>query len=110
MLENLPENELTDKIIGCAIEVHKEYGGPGLKESAYEAALEWELKQSGLKVFRQKPVPVVYKGHRFEMEDEHPKRFDKRLAKDNPAALRNILREEDSVSEELIAEIEKKYK
>ena len=40
MLENLPENELTDKIIGCAIEVHKEYGGPGLKESAYEAALD----------------------------------------------------------------------
>lgn len=35
MLEELEENELTERIIGLAIEVHKEYGGPGLKESAY---------------------------------------------------------------------------
>ena len=73
MLENLAENELTERIIGLAIEVHKEYGGPGLKESAYEAALEWELKEHGIKVVRQKPVPVVYKGHVFACDDEHPK-------------------------------------
>jgi GxxExxY protein len=53
-------NELTSKIIGCAIEVHKVLG-PGLLESAYEECLFYELKMAGLKVERQKPVPVVYK-------------------------------------------------
>ena len=48
MLENLPENALTEKIIGCAIEVHRTYGGPGLREFAYEVALEWELRQAVL--------------------------------------------------------------
>ena len=54
MLEELPENALTEKIIGCAIEVHRTYGGPGLKEFAYEVALEWELRQAGLTVERQR--------------------------------------------------------
>jgi len=76
MLAELPENELTEKIIGLAIEVHKTYGGPGLKENAYEAALEWELKNAGLEVERQKPVPIIYKGMTFETDDEHPKRLD----------------------------------
>ncbi len=76
MLEELPENALTEKIIGCAIEVHRTYGGPGLKEFAYEVALEWELRQVGLTVERQRPVPVVYKGHVFCADDENPKRFD----------------------------------
>lgn len=76
MLATLPENELTEKIIGLAIEVHRTYGGPGLKENAYEAALEWELKNAGLSVERQKPVPVVYKGMTLEADDEHPKRLD----------------------------------
>lgn len=76
MLADLPENELTERIIGLAIEVHKTYGGPGLKENAYEAALEWELKNAGLKVERQKPVPIIYKGMTFEADDEHPKRLD----------------------------------
>ena len=53
-------NEITKKIIGCAIEVHKILG-PGLLESAYEACLFYELQKEGLKVERQKPVPVVYK-------------------------------------------------
>ncbi len=52
--------ELTRKIIGASIEVHKALG-PGLLESAYEECLFYELTQLGLKVERQKPVPVIYK-------------------------------------------------
>ena len=53
-------NEITKKIIGCAIEVHKILG-PGLLESAYEACLFYELQKEGLRVERQKPVPMIYK-------------------------------------------------
>lgn len=53
-------NQVTNKIIGCAIEVHKSLG-PGLLESAYEECLVSELQNSGLTAERQKPVPVVYK-------------------------------------------------
>ncbi|MBU0559338.1 MAG: GxxExxY protein [Bacteroidetes bacterium] len=53
-------NKITEKIIGCAIEVHK-FLGPGLLESAYEECLSYELTKSGLNIERQKPVPVVYK-------------------------------------------------
>ncbi len=53
-------NQLTEKIIGCAIEVHRSLG-PGLLESAYEECLLFELQKSGLKAERQKPVPVIYK-------------------------------------------------
>lgn len=58
-------NEITEKIIGCAIEVHR-YLGPGLLESAYEECLAYELKNYGLIVERQKPVPVVYKEIKLE--------------------------------------------
>ena len=53
-------NELTGKIIGCAIEVHKLLG-PGLLESAYEECLCYELAQNNIVYERQKPIPVVYK-------------------------------------------------
>ena len=53
-------NKITEIIIGCAIEVHKLLG-PGLLESAYEECLCYELRKAGLKVERQKAVPVVYK-------------------------------------------------
>jgi GxxExxY protein len=53
-------NKITEKIIGCAIEVHKSLG-PGLLESAYEECLCYELEKAGLLFKRQKPVPVVYK-------------------------------------------------
>ena len=52
---------LTGKVIGLAIEVHRNLG-PGLLESAYEECLCWELKQAGLSVQRQIALPVVYKG------------------------------------------------
>lgn len=56
------ENELSYRIIGAAIEVHRTLGGPGLLESIYEAALCHELTLSGLNVQQQVPVQVVYKG------------------------------------------------
>ena len=56
------ENELSNKIIGAAIEVHRTLGGPGLLESIYEAALCHELTLRGLQIQRQLPVQVIYKG------------------------------------------------
>ncbi len=52
--------DITKVIIGCAIDVHKELG-PGLLESAYEECLSYELQKVGLKVEKQKAIPVVYK-------------------------------------------------
>ena len=69
------QRELTNKIIGAALEVHQVLGC-GLKEEAYEAALAWELHQRGLSVERQVPCPVVYKGMILCENDEHPKRMD----------------------------------
>ncbi len=54
------ENEITEKIIGCAIEVHKQLG-PGLLESAYEECLYYELLSNGLDVKKQLALPLVYK-------------------------------------------------
>ena len=56
----MKENEISGKIIGCAIEVHKALG-PGLLESVYEECLFYELQAAGLKVKKQKSLPVVYK-------------------------------------------------
>ena len=53
-------NLITQEIIGAAIGVHQALG-PGLLESAYEACLAYELAGSGVKVERQKPLPVVYR-------------------------------------------------
>ena len=65
------ENEISKKIIGCAIEVHKQLG-PGLLESAYQECLYYELKQHGLKVQKEKPMPIVYK----EVKLDHGYRID----------------------------------
>ena len=54
------ENDLTEKIIGCAIEVHRNLG-PGLLESVYEEALCYELSKAGLSFVRQQSVPIQYK-------------------------------------------------
>jgi GxxExxY protein len=58
-------NLITEVIIGCAIKVHQHLG-PGLLESAYEECLVFELKKAGLKVERQKPVPVIYEEIKLE--------------------------------------------
>jgi GxxExxY protein len=54
-------NKVTESIIGAAIAVHRELG-PGLLESTYEACLAYELVERGLKVERQKALPVKYRG------------------------------------------------
>ncbi len=54
-------NNLSYKIVGCAIEVHK-YLGPGLLESVYESCLVEEMIEQGLPVERQVQVPINYKG------------------------------------------------
>ena len=53
-------NWITERIIGAAIDVHKQLG-PGLLESAYEECLNYELNRQGLSTARQQPLPVVYK-------------------------------------------------
>jgi GxxExxY protein len=55
------ENEISYKIVGAAIEVHRTLGGPGLIESIYESSLCHELTLRGLQVQRQLTVPVMYK-------------------------------------------------
>jgi len=54
-------NQLTEAVIGAAIEVHRELG-PGLLESAYQRALEHELSLRGIRFEGQKACAVVYKG------------------------------------------------
>lgn len=61
----LAENEITERIIGAAIEVHRHLG-PGILESAYEACLCYELSQSGLRFQRQVHLPIHYKGINLE--------------------------------------------
>lgn len=56
----MTENEVSEKIIGCAIKVHKSLG-PGLLESAYLECLFYELQSIGLKVEKQRALPLIYK-------------------------------------------------
>lgn len=58
---DMPENAVTERIIKCAIAVHRELG-PGLLENVYEEALDIECKVEGLFVARQFKVPVLYRG------------------------------------------------
>jgi GxxExxY protein len=65
------ENEISNKVIGLALEIHKKLG-PGLLESAYKECLYYELIESGFKVEREKPVPLIYK----EVKLDHGYRID----------------------------------
>ena len=56
---------LSHRVIGCAIEVHRELG-PGLLESAYEQCLAHELKLNGIQFQLQRPQAVQYKGVRLD--------------------------------------------
>jgi GxxExxY protein len=77
MQENNRLDQISRRIIGAAIEVHRHLG-PGLLESAYQSCLAFELRHLGLKVEEQKSLPVVYKqvkldcGYRLDLvvEDE----------------------------------------
>jgi GxxExxY protein len=64
-MSQLDRNELTGVIIEAAMKVHTRLG-PGILESAYEACLAYELTKRGLKVERQKELPVVYEGVRID--------------------------------------------
>ncbi len=70
-------NEISKLIIGFAIEVHKKLG-PGLLESAYQECLYYELKKAGLKIEKEKPMPIIYK----EVKLDHGYRIDL-LVEDN---------------------------
>ncbi len=59
-MSKLAHEELTGRIIACAIAVHKALG-PGFLESIYETALAVELNHAGLKVEQQKILPVYYR-------------------------------------------------
>ena len=56
-----PQREVTEKIIGAAIEVHRLLG-PGLLESVYQQAMQAELALRGILFEAQKSIPVIYKG------------------------------------------------
>ena len=61
----MTHNELSFKIRGCIFKVYNNLG-PGLLESAYEAALQYELQHEGLHVLSQVPLPMVYKSIQVE--------------------------------------------
>jgi len=70
-MKGLAHEDLTSRIIACAITVHRELG-PGFLESIYEAALCIELRSAGLNVEQQKPLRVEYRGsqigeHRLDL-------------------------------------------
>ena len=58
----MTENEISNVVIGAAIEVHRELGGPGLLEHVYEEALCHELALQNLDVARQVMIKIHYKG------------------------------------------------
>ena len=62
-----PGRQITERIIGLAIEVHRLLG-PGLIESVYEHCLCFELRAAGLAFERQVAVPVIYKGQQLKAD------------------------------------------
>ena len=63
--ERYVHKELTERIIGAAIEVHRSLG-PGLLESVYEECLAYEFQHSGIQFTRQLELPIEYKGRRLD--------------------------------------------
>lgn len=69
-------NQITEKIIGSAIKIHKALG-PGLLESAYQECLFYEIKKTGPFVQKEKPLPLIYEdvklecGYRLDLFVEH---------------------------------------
>ena len=61
----MSEDQITQRIIGCAVQVHKALGS-GLLESAYEECLYYELSKTDWEVEKQKPIPLVYEEVRLE--------------------------------------------
>jgi GxxExxY protein len=61
----MTENEIGKRVVDSAIAVHRELG-PGLLESVYEVILAQALRQHGLRVARQVPIPIEYQGIKFD--------------------------------------------
>lgn len=61
----MTENELASIVIGIAIEVHKILG-PGLLESAYQECLYYKIRQAGLLVEKEKPMPLIFENVRLD--------------------------------------------
>ena len=61
----MTENEISNKIIGIAIDVHRSLG-PGLLESAYKECLYYRLRKEGFLVEKEKPMPLIYEEVRLE--------------------------------------------
>ena len=61
----MTENEISSIVIKCGIDVHKALG-PGLLESAYQECLYYKLKKEGLKVEKEKPMPLVFEEVRLD--------------------------------------------
>src|ERR1700742_2464130 len=80
-------NELSGKVIGLCIEIHRELG-PGLLENAYEECLAYELSKAGLHFERQRALPVRYKevqldcGYRLDFVVEGGLIFELKAATD----------------------------
>lgn len=61
----MTENEISNKVLGIAIDVHKQLG-PGLLESAYKECLYYKINKSGLFVEKEKAIPLIYDEVRLE--------------------------------------------
>jgi GxxExxY protein len=61
----MTENELANKVIGIAIDVHKKLG-PGLLESAYKECLYFKINQAGFLVEKEKPMPLIFEDVKLE--------------------------------------------
>ena len=61
----MTENEISNKVIGLAIEVHSALG-PGLLESAYKECMCYKINQSGLGVEKEKPMPLIFEGIKLD--------------------------------------------
>lgn len=62
----MTENEIANKVIGLAIEVHKSLG-PGLLESAYKECLYYKIQQTGFSVEKEKPMPLVFEDVKLDI-------------------------------------------
>lgn len=56
----LTENEISHKVIGLAMSIHSTFG-PGLLESAYRECLYYDIRESGMVVIKELPLPIIYK-------------------------------------------------
>jgi GxxExxY protein len=63
--QRMNENDIGKIVVDSSISIHRELG-PGLLETVYEVILTDELRNRGLEVERQVPVPITFRGHQFE--------------------------------------------